>query len=280
MTANILFKRFNSFGDLADFAGQRPFATGCDYDSSQSPTDDDFNVISFDDALAIARAGGRWDSGAQLMKTAALAIDNARPQQKPRYKPAYAGARPSIPRLLAGASRHMVTRTKTPTAHRVIKLGVNVSKSWRVTQEESINRGAAILSLIHDLESTGDRVELYATLVVADSNQKNVLHYELLLKPAAAFFSAHDLAFALCHVDFLRRLIFAVSELHAAENAAARKVLADGYGGSYRNESQEIGAGYDVYFDRLTDGGLYTTPAQALNTINNMTALQITERAA
>jgi len=278
---NIAFKQFNSISELAEFAGQRPFMTAIGYSSSQQSISQDFNEITFDDALAIARAGGRWDSGAELMQTAALNIDSARPTHKTRYKASFAGARPNVPRLLAGAQRHMITRTKTPTAHRVIKIGVNVSRAWNVEQNESINRGAAILSLIHNLESTGDRVELYATLVISDSDQKNAVHYQTLLKPAAAFFSAHDLAFALCHVDFLRRLMFAVNEIRSVDCAITHRVLGDGYGTSLSDEIKTIGKEYDIYFERhIWRGGYFNTPKKAMDRVESIAARQLNTAAA
>jgi len=252
---------YNSIRELAAEAFKRP-SIDCHFDASiETGRGDFYGDLTFDEAVEIGLNGGHWESGCELVNMAVKSIDNDRHQNKPRYKAAYAGARPSVPRYLAGAARTMITRASAPTINRVITIGINVSRSWQIDQEEAINRGAAILSAVHSLEQTGDRVEVYAVWRAASEDHKKRSDVRVLIKPADAFFSASDIAFPLGHVAFQRRLIWAVAEQQAAAGDTTIEAVLDS---SYGQNIAETDTDFDIYFERQIPATHWESPVAAL----------------
>jgi hypothetical protein len=195
--------------------------------TSQARDDDAFyGGVTFGKAVEMGLSGGYWKEGTKDMGTIAL-TEPDHGTHKTRRKPvaAYAGSRPSVARYLAGAPRHMITQSPAPTSKRVLRLGVHVGRVGSTKQAQILNRGAAILSAIHELEAAGHSIEVVALWRNADDRSTEV-SIETLIKPAGAFFSPADCAFALCHAAFQRRLCWRIAE----GCPEGHKVTRDGYG--------------------------------------------------
>ena len=128
----------------------------------------------------------------------------------------------------------------------VITMGVHIGRAGCVTQQEAINRGAAILSLIDDIEHKGFRVELWA--IWRNEWLGDSADIRIKLKDAAEGWSPHSVAFALCHGGMNRRLIFAT-----VEGIPGLPELAEGFGVSMNGHPEDM----DIWFPRVNAGHTY-----------------------
>jgi hypothetical protein len=243
--------KFDSIQALAAAARDTvPHKSACD--SSQNRHDLSFyGGATFDKAVEMGMSGGYWKAGTKDMGTIAL-TEPDHGTHKTRRKPvaAYAGSRPSVARYLAGAPRHMITQSPSPTGKRVLRLGVHVGRVGDTEQAQILNRGAAILSAIHELEAAGHSIEVVALWRNRDGRNTEA-SIETLIKPAGAFFSPADCAFALCHAAFQRRLCWRIAE----GCPEGHKVTRDGYGHGRSAEFED----FDLHLGYLSNPRDYNT---------------------
>lgn len=198
------------------------------------------NGITLNDAIKMAQQGGRWEAGAHNLATAELNA-NVKPESKRAMLTfATTGCRPSVQRYLASNPRNMAKRKAQPIKQKVLKLGIDIGASGKCTQADYTRRGVAVLSYVKQLETAGYSVELHAIGASAVNNGAIQSLFSVIIKPANAKLCAADIAFALCHSGFDRRLGFAVYE--TAETTAAEIT-----GGKYGNGTGVIyPAGFDA----------------------------------
>jgi len=97
----------------------------------------------------------------------------------------------------------------------IINVMVEVFASWTIDQQVIINRGAAILALVDQLEASGRRCSIFAAYCGRFNNAKDgCIHIGIVkLKDAGADFNLHTLSYALTNPSFLRRHCFRMNEL-------------------------------------------------------------------
>ena len=194
--------------------------------------------LTLGDAVEVAQQGGHWPEGVAEFEKLALELDAKFIGSRTEYRPSVQGSRVSVPRHLANNPRAMMKRTKQPAMKKALTLGVNVGVVSSTSQTQINNRGVAILGAVKELESKGYSVEVWACFSSSDClyGDETFKHdgkkykaiessADVLIKPSGARFNAGDLAFALAHAAFSRRLGFAMTE-----TTMAWRLSNEGYG--------------------------------------------------
>lgn len=162
----------------------------------------------FDQAMEFARTG--WIDGVVDI-SGRLAMRPPHLTNDPKWRYDVAGELPDIGRFLAGDPAHMM-RHGHPKGHRpVITLATGANGSAGVTASQLRNYGAAMVAIIDQLESTGRRVEAYATFVSSKFGQGRLAPV-WRVKAAEDVVDLSALAFSLSHPAAFRRLGFAIYE--------------------------------------------------------------------
>ena len=251
---------YNSIAELAAAAtadGERRRDNSSQHDGGANSF---YGGLTFDEAGDIARAGGYWPEGAAKMEAASATIDGGNNRTRRAYTSAYVGARVNVARAVAGAPRCMTKMITKPSHKRIIKMAVHVGRQANCDQYESVNRGAAILSVIREIEAAGDQVELWACWHNESEESNTRVQVSTLIKPAAAFFSPADCAFALCHVAFQRRLNWSIAELNkGADN------ITGGYGSGVPAKFTD----FDCHIPYMLPDQLWDTPEGALRKVKS-----------
>ena len=247
--------KFASLFDLASFVDpEAPRRVG----SSSIYNSSEFAGVSIEKAKECALAGGYWKEGVANMQKAVAALPPAAAKPRARYKTAYAGNRAAVRQFIAGSPKSMLQRVNVPSDKKVIRFAV-CSVSCRLDQTDIINRGAAILSVIKEIEADGHAVEL--TYLFRGVNNGFKYSVECLIKPSNAFFSPADFAFPICNPAFVRRLLWAAAEQHPQLDKAS----ASGYGNGLANTFPDFDLWAPYAMPHSHFG--YATPANARKTI-------------
>ena len=184
---------------------------------------------------------------------------------EPLWDIAPVGAFPCIPSHAAGIPEDMFLPTDDapPVSQPIVRIAVNMSASASVDPQDIVNRGAAIVTLIDRIQSTGRRVELVALKHGYSNNDKFV--WSVTVKRPEEPVDLDRIGLAFATPIMLRRFFFRVLEFTVPH------VIADyGYSGHFEDECSE----YHLTIP-LIDSERYSTPERA-----NATVSQLWERAA
>jgi len=219
---------FASFSDLLTFATDPGASWGSSRDSRETGTfaADFTGTKSFDEAVTLARFG--WADGLTRLSTAMDVIANAAHLDPvPFVAMDVAGAFPIVPVAVAGDPLNMVHLA--PSEDRVkpvLRLAYNTGALAKYAAHELTNAGAAFLSVVAGLESSGFRVEV----TMVPTSEGNGGKYakamaRTVIKRADEGLELDRLAFCLLHASCHRRINFSRIERH--------KELESGWAGSY-----------------------------------------------
>lgn len=252
ITAQYRFRSITEFGDYV-----KRNATADAVRKSHRTSRDETGGMAYDDAIEAALAGGRWDAGTKAVAAAALELDAMPRRPRTVFKSAVAGSRVYMPGYCAGSPRAMLRATRRPSQKRVVRLAVHVGRQWEVEQREAVNRGAAILRTIEAAEFDGiTQIEVWAVWRNADGRCTGSI--ETLIKPAGVPYAADDLAFALCHLAFQRRLCWTL-----ARSTPELKLL----WGNMGHGAGQTFPDYDLHIPYMTPQNSWSTVAGAVNEI-------------
>ena len=134
------------------------------------------------------------------------------------------------------------------------------------------NRGAAILSVIDEMENRGTRVELWAvSRSSTDGNDRTGTNFRVKIKDASEQWSPSSVAFALCHTAYNRRLMFRIAE---SFKHLEKFVVSFGRGGSV------IPDDFDVWFPFVlsTESDWAETPEGAMKYVAEQANNQLSQK--
>lgn len=157
-------------------------------------------------ALKMARDG--WIEGAQKAQEALKVFVPQSPA--PNLRTDFYGHLPHVPRYCAGAPDSMIRHEKTYGTGKVITLIVPVNAGAMTDAQSMANFGLGIAQYIRQLETQGNRVELWA----AQNCAMGTWHYTatIVIKKASQPLDLAVIAFAIGHPAMLRRIGFACYE--------------------------------------------------------------------
>lgn len=175
-----------------------------------------YGNVSVEQTLQDVKKG--WDTGLQKMFAALDDITAMGGVSKvPDVRQDVAGDEPNIAAYTAGQPENM-TRYEWPEAEaETITLRVSSGAPAGVSSDALINRGAAIVHAVEELEAAGVGVEIIGEhetqgLLKDSTGRKPYLHSYVTLKKAGQRPNLSRITFALAHPCMLRRLSFAEIE--------------------------------------------------------------------
>ena len=173
-------------------------------DVQNRPGSSFFGEEKWDDLIRLAKFG--WPEGLSLMSQTLQVINNI-PATIHRKRYDVAGMYPAISRAVAGNPVAMVRRGQT-TEHRrpIVTVRVNRHLSGAINKIIIVNRGAALVSAIDELERTGYSVELLVTDIANAAGQTYTLQFPI--KKAGEALDLDRTIFLLAHPGATRRMSF------------------------------------------------------------------------
>lgn len=126
------------------------------------------------------------------------------------------GERPDVGRFCAGEPAHMVRRGREQKKQPIVTIAVNIRIAAGITADEQMNFGAAMVTLVDQLERSGRRVELLV-LGACNVNFDGTEHkgrwaISWTVKRAEDVLDLSAIAFSLAHPGAYRRVCFAAME--------------------------------------------------------------------
>ena len=222
---------FNSLSEIPGWIDAHPREMLCrDSETYSSSLSWDRNT-NYDAALEIVKRGGLWEEGGKALKEATLKMADLKVQGRvPALDNDVCGFMPDVPAFLSGDPCSMWNESESEVEQSpIITVGVSLGQSCGVTSGQAVNYGAAIMSVVDELENKGVRVELWGCY--ANSESSGGCDFRVLLKSADEHWSPNSVAFALCHSAMNRRIMFRVVESF----------------GSLTRFAVSCGRGYDLY---------------------------------
>jgi hypothetical protein len=213
-------------------------------------------------AIDTAKKGGLWPEGARnLMAVTLNDSDFAQDGPLHRLNSAVTGFAPLVPAYLSGLPDSMLAINSDIVSRKIIKIGVQVGRSYNIEQQESLNRGRAILSCIDAIENQGYSVELWAIWRnIGDGNNAPKSDIQVRIKASDEAYTPASAAFALCSTAFQRRLCWRVIESCPKGYRLSSKKHRYGYGSKDMSD-------FDIGLRYFDDGDQHRTPKSSLRTI-------------
>lgn len=173
---------------------------------------------------------------------------------EPLWDVAPVGAFPCIPAYAAGVPEDMFTQSEDapPVRSPIVRIAVNMSASASVSAQHIVHRGAALVGLIDQIQSTGRRVELIAI----KHGQKNgdQFVWSVTIKRPEEHVDMDRIGLAFATPIMLRRFFFRVMEF-----TVPREVSGHGSPTHFPNEC----ADYHMTLPHIS-GDDYSTPKKAV----------------
>ena len=191
------------------------------------------------------------------IESAAVKVTSA---PEPLWDTAPVGAFACIPAYAAGVPEDMFTMSELapPTQSPIVRIVVNMSASAGVDPGHIVNRGAAIVTLIDRIQSTGRRVELIA--VKHGYWRKDKYVWTVTVKRPEEPIDMDRVGLCFATPIMLRRFFFRVMEFTVPEPVG-------GY--SYSTHFPEECNGADLVLPNIT-GEEYCTPDRATATVQRL----------
>jgi hypothetical protein len=206
-----------------------------------------------------------WDSALDYAvkghPVARAAIDSATVKvtsaPEPLWDTAPVGAFPCIPAYAAGAPEDMFTMSDIapPVQSPIVRIVINMSASASVDPRHIVNRGAAVVTLIDKIQSSGRRVELIAVKHGHWRNDKYV--WAVTVKRPEEPIDMDRIGLCFATPIMLRRFFFRVMEFTVPEPVSGYS-----YSTHFADECNDA----DLVL-RNIDGNEYSTPERATATV-------------
>lgn len=222
-----IIKHFRSLSEFLDYVDNRPSPWSQTLSSRKEGNSDWRGTDSWEETMELARYG--WTEGRRnLVKTLNIFIEKEKYLISPRYSYNVGGLFPNVPRYVAGDPLHMVNQDREEKGPiKILNLLVNVTSSASVSGQSKINWGAALVSIIDNLESSGYSISITWVTASKPSDSYDgpdvVLSYDL--KSAGEHVDLDKLAFWLINPSTLRRI-----DLSFIERFDIQRWYGEGYG--------------------------------------------------
>lgn len=224
--------------------------------------------LTLDQAIDCAKTGGHWQEGADLMPCVHAAHErlNGDPLLTPSLENNVQGFAPNVPNYLCGLPDSMMDFVDDLQGEKLIRVGVHVGRTYDTTQNQIMNRGAAIMAVLDQLSKEGYSIEL--TALWRNTDGEDIANVETIIKHGCDHWAPESVAFALCHAAFQRRLCWRTVESMPEQ---ASGITRGGYGNGRGVDLSE----FDVSFGYVTKGWLYDNIDNAVEKIKRETIEQL-----
>ena len=268
---------FDSISQIPEWINAHPVA-GRHNTSEEGGSDKSWDAgLGFKGAMHMAADGGYWAAGAKKMIEATSDMDLLKHDgliAEIDYD--VTGRHLDIDEYLSGSPEcwEQVEEVETP----VVSIGVQAYTPGHNDQKDFTNRGAAMLSVIDDLEAKGIRVELWSCVSGKYRGNKEIgIDMRTCLKRAEENWSPSSVAFGLANAAFGRRLGFRVVE-------AFKDLQSSGYLGGHAldfEDDRPDDSEFDVWFgynDMVKSESSYGTVKSALKRVTKEIEQQLKEK--
>jgi hypothetical protein len=211
---NLIKKHFSSLSKFLDYVDTEISPWTIMLKSREKGDSDWRGTASWEETMKLARYG--WPEGRKnLVKTMNAFLEREEYATNPQYSYDVGGLFPNVPKYVAGDPLHMIDNhreNKNPV--KIINLVVYVTSSVSVSGQSKINWGAALVSIIDNLESLEYSVSITWISASGPSDSYGgpdvILSYDL--KSAGEHLDLDKLAFWLINPSTLRRIEFSFIE--------------------------------------------------------------------
>lgn len=243
-------QEFDSISAVAAFARNNDRHAACNNSSETNLATEDWDLgIGYEGAVKMASKGGYWPEGAADMMESHTDMATLKSEGRvPTFDYDVTGHVLDVGEFLSGSPECFISEGDEDVERKpVISFGVQVGRSGMVDARSVVYRGAAILSIIDDLENQGYRVEVWAIWAQSPRGGYGT-DFRVLAKAAEDQWSPHSIAFALCHPCMNRRLLWRVAET----NPLLADLTREGYstGVSFGSETAKD---FNVFFKWQTE---------------------------
>lgn len=241
--------RFNSLYEIYEYLKSNPNLNRKVFRKLSSETNDSsFAGRSYE--KSVEDLVSDVDPGYQEFLQLQNDINNARKIDIHKYVTVktIAGGHINIPAYAAGAPLCYETEEKVKKP-KFIRIFVTLSYYWRTSKEQVLNRAIIITNVLKALERAGYNVDLN-TFEMSYENDE-VVYINVKIKKFGQKMNMAALYKTLCHVEFLRRILFRILETLAVTND-----WGNGYGvtcsESFVRKALNLGSN-DIFFDQPND---------------------------
>lgn len=222
-----------------------------------------YGNVTYDGAKQMALYG--WDKGLAKISESMARINKV--CERRVMGKHVAGSHPDVARFIAGMPDCMNRRMASDAAKKpCLDIVLNTSYSCAVMPNDIINYGAAIASVIDELENTGYSISLVAGAL---SNNNDNVHTGCFIniKQQGEAMDIGKLVYFIAHTSFFRRLCFSHWEANNRYSA-----LSNGYGVICDLPRHMQG---DLYFGRQSDLSKCGTMEGALEFVKSKVSQQL-----
>lgn len=251
-TYKLYLARFNNLYDVYDYLKANPSLNRRVFGKLHSETGSrDFAGKPYSEAVEdlISDVDPGYDEFLRLQSD----INNARNIEIHKYKTVrtVAGGHLNVPAYSMGLPMCYETEQKI-TKPRFVRIHVALSYYWGTTKSQVLHRAIIITNILKALERAGYNVDL--NTFELSSKYKELIYIVVNVKRHGEKLNMQALYKTLCHVEFLRRILFRILEtLDVTEN------WEDGYGStcseSFVRKALKFGPN-DIFFDQPREMGI------------------------
>ncbi len=244
--------RFNNLFTLYEYLKSNPKTNDDIFDRLASVTNDsDFAGKPYPEA--VEDLVGDIDPGYEEFLKLQSDLKRATKGKVHKYKlvRTVAGGHLNIPAYCAGSPLCYETEEKI-TKPKFVSLHVSLSYYWGTTKTQVLHRAIIITNIIKALEQAGYSVNLN-TFELCEKDGE-LVYIVVQIKQHGGRLNMSALYKTLCHVEFLRRILFRI-----LETMCVRKSWSNGYGSTcseeFTRETLKLGKN-DIFFDQPREMGI------------------------
>ncbi len=233
--------------------------------ASRKNSDSDWSGSSWSEAMNMARYG--WREGSVGVRRAFANLPSPSLSAGNAWRHDYYGERIDMARFSYGDDACFRTRTGGDRGRcKMVRILVPMAFPCSTANDDVVNRGAAIISVVDALEMTRRTVELVCCYSSTSSGSRKPtsgfhMNHAVVVKQAGQPFDIERMAFFLAHRASLRRFGFALMESVAEAQSSHQGNY--GYGCDIHADDQQ---GNTIALPEL-HGGKWDTPEKARETL-------------
>ena len=209
--------------------------------------EDFYKTETFEEACDLALYG--WKEGRESLLQVKKGIELQSKEQAIRIYDDICGVIPNVAAYLSGNPLSMIN-LKCPHEIPTLNIGYCGGVHCGIDADTVIARGAAITSLIDELENNGVSCQLTYLDISKYNGQE--MKVSFVLKRFGEFFDVDEVAFALGHPSTQRRFIFSLNEQTPFKNEA-EEITQDNYGAAWDWNPED--EDYDIVIPRIKRNG-------------------------
>ena len=208
---------FDNITDLINYSTGEFSACGVSHEAGRPF----FGTRNWEDMMKLFSAGYR--DGLREISSRVEVIEANAQRVTSQYEKQETGILFDVAEVLEGTPECWLNFTEEPVRD-VVKMYVDIGMWSGITEDQKLNRGAAIISLVDQLSESGKIVELYATMSSEKMSSTDTLYTFIQCRINTQPLDMDQLGFLFSHLSSTRRLFWAVREQLTKDPGVALRV--------------------------------------------------------